>query len=205
MSERARAALEDYLSRSRPEFSRGDDRAVFLSNRGKPLSRKTAWKAFRALCVRAGIPGVHPHTLRHSFATHLMEGGAGIRDVQELLGHENIATTTIYTHTDTARLRKIHRQYHHERNDSPAAICAGAAGYHRYRLDNGKRASARRACPALACKTPGRTWPILPLARGNLATAPIRAPRGPGAFLSCVHGILRGDRARGVEAFRRAL
>ena len=113
MSNRARAALSEYLTQSRPRLAkRGDETAVFLSDCGTKLSRKTVWKNFRQLCIRAGIPDAHPHTLRHSFATHLLQGGAGLRDIQELLGHENIATTTIYTHVDSERLKAIHAQFH---------------------------------------------------------------------------------------------
>jgi integrase/recombinase XerD len=113
MGERAGAALAEYLERSRPMLAKGEEQsAVFLSDRGTKLSRKTAWKNFRALCVRAGIPGVHPHTLRHSFATHLMENGADLRSIQELLGHSDIATTTIYMHMDNERLRNIHSEFH---------------------------------------------------------------------------------------------
>jgi integrase/recombinase XerD len=114
VSGRARAALTDYMARVRRVLAGPGSReeAVFLSDRGAALSRKTIWKNFRALCIRAGIPGVHPHTLRHSFATHLLQGGAGLRDIQELLGHENIVTTQIYTHVDPELLRKVHAEFH---------------------------------------------------------------------------------------------
>ena len=111
--DRARQALEKYLDRSRPVLA-GKGAApgfVFLSARGDRMDRRSIWKDFKAVCVRAGVDA-HPHTLRHSFATSLLEGGAGIRDVQEMLGHENIATTQIYTHMDADRLRKIHREFH---------------------------------------------------------------------------------------------
>jgi integrase/recombinase XerD len=85
---------------------------LFVGGRRGKLSRKTLWKLFHALCIQAGITDVHPHTLRHSFATHLMEGGAGIRDVQELLGHENIATTAIYMSVDSSRMKRIHERFH---------------------------------------------------------------------------------------------
>lgn len=113
IGERARVAIEDYLNRARPKLLKGTDtEALFLSREGKRLSRKTLWKDFRALCIRVGIPDAHPHTLRHSFATHLMQGGADLRSIQELLGHESIATTTIYTHVDPERLSRIHAKYH---------------------------------------------------------------------------------------------
>jgi integrase/recombinase XerD len=111
--DRARKALAEYLSRSRPRLAeRGAATGfVFLSARGNRMDRRSIWKEFKGVCVRAGVDA-HPHTLRHSFATSLLEGGAGIRDVQEMLGHENIATTQIYTHMDADRLRKLHRQFH---------------------------------------------------------------------------------------------
>jgi integrase/recombinase XerD len=113
LGDRARTAIEDYLTRGRPKLLKSTTTdALFLSQRGTRLSRPMLWKAFHTLCIRAGISAVHPHTLRHSFATHLLQGGAGIRDVQELLGHADISTTTIYTHVDPERLRKIHGEFH---------------------------------------------------------------------------------------------
>lgn len=87
--------------------------ALFPSRCGKPVSRVAVWKMLKKLCLRAGIrTGVSPHTLRHSFATHLLEGGADLRSVQELLGHADIATTQIYTHVEQERLKSIHAKYH---------------------------------------------------------------------------------------------
>lgn len=101
------AALEAYLVRGRPALAaKGTGTAsLFLNTRGKPLTRQSAWTAIKAIAQRAGIEGVSPHTFRHSFATHLLEGGASIRQVQEMLGHENILTTEIYTHLDREHLR----------------------------------------------------------------------------------------------------
>ena len=103
-----------YLRELRPKLERGEGKGVlFLNARGKPLTRMGAWKILRGHVKRAGLTKrVSPHTLRHSFATHLLEGGADLRAVQEMLGHVDIATTQIYTHVDREDLRKVHRSYH---------------------------------------------------------------------------------------------
>ncbi len=114
------AALEAYLKELRPELvnfkhahASGAQAHVFVSRHGKPLTRIELWRVIRKYARRAGITGkVSPHTLRHSFATHLLEGGADLRVVQELLGHANIATTQHYTHVDRARLQGIHKKFH---------------------------------------------------------------------------------------------
>jgi integrase/recombinase XerD len=86
---------------------------VLLSRAGRPLSRVVVWKLVKKYAARIGAStAVSPHTLRHSFATHLLAGGADLRSVQEILGHANIATTQLYTHVDHSRLKAIHRQYH---------------------------------------------------------------------------------------------
>ena len=86
---------------------------VILSHRGRRFRREAIWELVKKYVVRAGISSsVSPHTLRHSFATHVLAGGADLRQVQEMLGHANIMTTQIYTHVDPTRLKKIHRQYH---------------------------------------------------------------------------------------------
>jgi integrase/recombinase XerD len=110
----AAAAIAIYLRELRPKLEHGDGKAVlFLNARGRPLSRMGAWTILRRAVQRAGIEKtVTPHTLRHSFATHLLEGGADLRAVQEMLGHADVATTQIYTHVDREYLRSVHKQYH---------------------------------------------------------------------------------------------
>lgn len=107
-------ALDRYLRHVRPALLQGrSEGAVFLNARGRPLSRMGVWKILRKHAERAGITRrLTPHTLRHSFATHLLEGGADLAAVQELLGHADIATTQIYTHVEREYLRSVHRQYH---------------------------------------------------------------------------------------------
>jgi integrase/recombinase XerD len=103
-----------YLRELRPRLERGEGKGrLFLNARGKPLSRMGAWKILRKYVQLAGIEKhVSPHTLRHSFATHLLEGGADLRAVQEMLGHADISTTQIYTHVDREYLRSVHKQFH---------------------------------------------------------------------------------------------
>lgn len=110
----ARRAVERYLREIRPELDRGrGEGRVFLTARGRPLSRQTVWNVVKAATEAAGIErAVSPHTLRHTFATHLLEGGADLAAVQELLGHVDIATTQIYTHVDRGWLREVHRAHH---------------------------------------------------------------------------------------------
>lgn len=107
-------AVSIYLRELRPRLERGQGQGVlFLNARGEPLSRMGAWKILRKYVELAGITKrVTPHTLRHSFATHLLEGGADLRAVQEMLGHADISTTQIYTHVDREYLRSVHRQFH---------------------------------------------------------------------------------------------
>ena len=111
---RAIASLATYLRELRPRLETGDGKGVlFLNAKGEPLTRMGAWKILRKYVDRARIEKhVSPHTLRHSFATHLLEGGADLRAVQEMLGHADISTTQIYTHVDREYLRTVHRQYH---------------------------------------------------------------------------------------------
>jgi integrase/recombinase XerD len=107
-------AVALYLRELRPVLEKGEGKGtLFLNARGKPLSRMGAWKILRKYVDIAGIKKiVSPHTLRHSFATHLLEGGADLRAVQEMLGHSDISTTQIYTHVDREYLRSVHKQFH---------------------------------------------------------------------------------------------
>jgi integrase/recombinase XerD len=103
-----------YLRQVRPSLDRGHSRdRVLLNARGAPLSRVAAWGIVKTAARAAGVrKRVTTHTLRHSFATHLLEGGADLRAVQEMLGHADLSTTQIYTHVDREYLRSIHRQFH---------------------------------------------------------------------------------------------
>jgi len=111
---RALGAVAVYLRQVRPNLDRGRSRGrLFLNARGGPLSRVGAWGIIRHAAVAAGLAKrVTPHTLRHSFATHLLEGGADLRAVQEMLGHSDLATTQIYTHVDRDYLKSVHKQFH---------------------------------------------------------------------------------------------
>ena len=111
---RAVGALSIYLRETRPRLERGKGQSrVFLNARGGPLSRMGVWKILRGHTEAAGIEKpVSPHTLRHSFATHLLEGGADLVAVQEMLGHADISTTQIYTHVDRRYLAEVHRSFH---------------------------------------------------------------------------------------------
>lgn len=115
----ARERLSEYLNNGRRALLKGRSSAyLFVTRSGKPLTRQGFWKLIRGYALAAGIEKrVTPHTLRHSFATHLLEGGADLRSVQAMLGHADISTTQIYTHVDGARLKKVHREHHpRERN-----------------------------------------------------------------------------------------
>lgn len=114
IGEKARNVLQHYLNGSRPSLARNRPvMAVFLNYRGQPLSRKGLWKLLKKHARAAGITkNVKPHTLRHSFASHLLANGAPLRVIQEMLGHADISTTQIYTHVDPARLKSVHAQYH---------------------------------------------------------------------------------------------
>lgn len=110
----ARAALEAWLVRGRPALAakgRGTP-ALLLGARGGRLARQAAWDVVQRVAKEAGVPGVSPHTFRHSFATHLLEGGADVRVVQELLGHASVATTQIYTHVTADTLRDMYTTAH---------------------------------------------------------------------------------------------
>jgi len=110
----AAVALSRYLREVRPGLDRGlAEGAIFLNRRGTRLTRMSVWTLVKEAARRAGIEKrVSPHTLRHSFATHLLEGGADLAAVQDLLGHADISTTQIYTHLDREHLRSVHRRFH---------------------------------------------------------------------------------------------
>ena len=114
IGEPALRALGRYLRDVRSSIDRGRGGGrVFLNARGRPMRREAVWTVVKDAARRAGITKkVSPHTLRHTFATHLVEGGADLAAVQELLGHADIATTQIYTHLDRDHLREVHRRYH---------------------------------------------------------------------------------------------
>lgn len=107
-------ALDRYLQSGRPALVvRRTGAEVFLSVRGRMLTTQRVWQLVKLHAARAGLPETtYPHLLRHSFATHLLAGGADLRVIQELLGHADISTTQIYTHVDASRLRAIHKKFH---------------------------------------------------------------------------------------------
>jgi len=112
---KAREAVEAYLVRGRPSLAANGSGSnlLFLNSRGSPLSRQSAWAALQAVAARSGVVAeVSPHTLRHSFATHLLEGGADVRVVQELLGHASVTTTQIYTRVTVDHLREVYVTSH---------------------------------------------------------------------------------------------
>jgi integrase/recombinase XerD len=114
IGEKAIKSVEEYLSDLRPKLANQNSQDVlFLNRRGRQLSRMGLWKILRKYVNKAGIKKkVSPHTIRHSFATHLLEGGADLRAVQEMLGHADISTTQIYTHLDREYLKEVHRTFH---------------------------------------------------------------------------------------------
>ncbi|MFP6668512.1 MAG: site-specific tyrosine recombinase XerD [Pirellulales bacterium] len=116
LGRRAIAAVRSYLDQERPGLAARHSPSpswVLLSLRGKRLRRERVWELVKKYTVRCGMSeSISPHSLRHSFATHLLAGGADMRQVQEMLGHASIATTQIYTHVDSSRLKRVHKQFH---------------------------------------------------------------------------------------------
>ena len=116
IGEPAVSAVQQYNKDLRPHLLRfndgRDEGRLLLSNTGRPLERVAIWQIVRRVASRAGLGDVHPHTLRHSFATHMLAGGADLRVVQELLGHSDIGTTQIYTHIDRSQLKAVVAKYH---------------------------------------------------------------------------------------------
>ncbi|MFA4944035.1 MAG: tyrosine recombinase [Lentisphaeria bacterium] len=114
MGRPAQQALRHYLATARPKLDKtGTAPQVFLSRNGRPLDRERIWGIFKEAARRAGLgQPVYPHLLRHSFASHLLRGGADLRAIQEMLGHADIGTTQIYTHVEAERLAAVHRRFH---------------------------------------------------------------------------------------------
>jgi integrase/recombinase XerD len=111
---KARQTLFEYLETVRPQLLKGHASAyLFVARQGRPLTRQGFWKLLKAYALKAGLrQRISPHTLRHSFASHLLEGGADLRAVQLMLGHADISTTQIYTHVTSEHLKSIHRRFH---------------------------------------------------------------------------------------------
>jgi integrase/recombinase XerD len=114
LGKKAIVSIKKYLDQARPEFAKKQDSEfLFLSRFGKKISRQSFWKIIKKYALKAGInKPMRPHILRHSFATHLLEHGADLRSVQEMLGHSNISTTQIYTHINKDRLKSVHKMFH---------------------------------------------------------------------------------------------
>ncbi len=116
LGEPACRVIAAYLEKDRPQLverAKGEPAELFLSSRGGPLRRERIWELVKKCAAIAGVNAdMSPHSLRHSFATHLLAGGADLRHVQEMLGHASIATTQLYTHVDHTRLKKVHEAFH---------------------------------------------------------------------------------------------
>jgi integrase/recombinase XerD len=112
VSERAKAEVARYFAEMRPRLLRQRQSPyVFLTNRGAPMTRQRFWQTLKRLGAAAGLK-LSPHSVRHSFATHLLEGGADLRSLQKMLGHSDISTTQVYTKVTTERIRKVYREHH---------------------------------------------------------------------------------------------
>ena len=125
LGELAGRALDDYLERGRPLLAgerTGHEHAVFLTARGRPMTRQNFWKRLREHAIRAGLSAdrVSPHVLRHAFATDLLEGGADLRAIQAMLGHADLSTTEVYTHVSRARLRETVEALHPRGSGQPS-------------------------------------------------------------------------------------
>jgi len=114
LGKRVIVVLSDYLNQAREKMLRGkNNQYIFLNSRGDQISRISGWKMVKKYCLQAGLDAnITPHSLRHSFATHLIENGADLRSVQELLGHADITTTQIYTHLSRVFLKNVHKKSH---------------------------------------------------------------------------------------------
>lgn len=114
MGDAAIRAVEEYLADARQRLLQGKESGLlFISQQRKGMTRQTFWERIKFYAAKAGIPqNVSPHTLRHSFATHLLDNGADLRSVQAMLGHSDVSTTQIYTHVSRERLKRIHEKYH---------------------------------------------------------------------------------------------
>ena len=112
MGKHAKTWVKKYLEEARPKISKTESDYLFLNRSGQKLSRQSIWKVIKKYGRKSGIGTISPHTFRHSFATHLLEGGADLRSVQEMLGHVDISTTQIYTQLNRKILKEIHKKYH---------------------------------------------------------------------------------------------
>ena len=112
IGEPCQLAIDRYLAELRPALAKEPRPELFLSRTGQPISRIVVWQIVKRHAAAAGLHDVHPHTLRHSFATQLLAGGADLRVVQEMLGHQDLATTEIYTHVDRSRLADVLARFH---------------------------------------------------------------------------------------------
>jgi len=124
LGEKAQIAVREYLSDARIKLlKKGDTPDLFITNRGKRMTRQCFWNIIKTYALKVGIKvSVSPHTLRHAFATHLLEGGADLRSVQAMLGHSDISTTQIYTHILQRQMKDIFEKYHPRAGLQPGAV-----------------------------------------------------------------------------------